>query len=162
MKRWEASLNHFAFAGVTLSGVAYAVMKYLLAGSDPDSRLGHPWQPQVAKLHVLFAPLAVFGLGLLFRRHAMARFFGGETEGRKTGTALLWVLLPLSATGYLVPIFSGEAAVRVTGAVHTGLGILFAAAYAFHPRGRRDHGGTGGEGREGREGREEEAGSGPS
>ena len=42
MKRWAVVLNHFACAVVGLSGVAYGVMKYFMAGSDPDSRVGHP------------------------------------------------------------------------------------------------------------------------
>ena len=73
MKRWEAWVNHAGSALVGLSGLVYGVLKYFVASPDPDSRLSHPWQPAVLALHVLAAPVAVFGLGLLFRRHALVK-----------------------------------------------------------------------------------------
>jgi hypothetical protein len=134
MKRWEAWTNHLGIAGVALTGLAYAVMKYLLTNPDPDSRLGHPWQPWALRFHILLAPIAVFGLGLIFRRHALARFFGGDREGRRTGRTLLWLAVPVGASGYLVQTITHEAARRWIGWTHTAAGVLFAAAYAFHPR----------------------------
>jgi hypothetical protein len=134
MRRWEAWLNHVALSGVILSGLVYAVMKYLLPGSDPDSRLGHPWQPQFAKAHALFAPVAVFGLGLLFRHHALARVRRTDMKGHRTGLLLVWAALPVAATGYLVPAFTGEGAARAAGLLHTALGVVLALAYGLHPR----------------------------
>jgi hypothetical protein len=134
MRRWEAWTNHVGIALVGGSGVVYGLMKYVLSGSEPDSRLGHPMQPAVAKLHILAAPIAVFGLGLLFRRHALARLFGGEVEGRRSGSLMTWLFVPLCFSGYLVQAITGEAARRWTGWTHAAVGLLFAAAYAFHPR----------------------------
>ena len=134
MKRWEAWTNHLAIAAVSLSGLAYGVMKYLMTNPDPDSRLGHPWQPWALRIHVLAAPIAVFGLGLLFRRHALARLFGGEVEGRRSGSLMTWLFVPLCFSGYLIQAITGEAARRWTGWTHAAVGLFFAAAYVFHPR----------------------------
>src|SRR5664279_5327114 len=101
MKRWAAVLTHLACLFVGLSGVAYGVMKYFLAGADPDSRIGHPWQQPMLKVHVLTAPLLIFALGLVFSGHALARFKGGEDPGRVSGAGLLALGAPLVLTGPL-------------------------------------------------------------
>ena len=91
MKRWEAWWNHAALAAVSLTGLAYGVFKYFVPNPDPDSRIGHPMQPWLLKAHVLVAPFAVLGIGLLLRRHALARLRKGEQSGRKTGAMMLWI-----------------------------------------------------------------------
>jgi hypothetical protein len=134
MKRWEAWTNHLGWGLTAASGVFYGILKYFVAGADPDSRLSHPWQPTLLALHVLAAPVAMFGLGLLFRRHALVRLFAGEREGRRSGGSMTWLALPLALSGYLVQALTGEAAHRWTGWFHAALGLLFAAAYLVHPR----------------------------
>jgi len=136
VKRWEAWWNHAALVAVSLSGVAYGVFKYFVPNSDPDSRVGHPLQPVMLKAHVLFAPLAVFGLGLLLRRHALARVRRGETDGRRTGVLMLWLLAPLVLSGYLIQVFVESGAARAVGWSHAGLGTIFLLGYAVHPKRR--------------------------
>ena len=133
MKRWEAWLNHVGWTLVAASGVLYGVLKYFVAGSDPDSRLGHPWQPAVMAVHVLAAPVAVFGLGLLFRHHVLARF--ASATGRKglTGTVMTLLAIPLALSGYVLQTLTGDAARRWTGWAHAALGLFYAIGYAMHP-----------------------------
>jgi len=134
VKRWEAWWNHAALAAVSLTGVAYGLFKYVVPNPDPDSRVGHPWQPGLMKLHILVAPLAVFGVGLLVRRHALARLKRGEQSGRKTGALMLWIFLPLALSGYVIQTLVAPGAVRATGWGHTGLGLVFLLGYALHPK----------------------------
>lgn len=134
MKRWEAWWNHAALAAVSLTGVAYGALKYFVPSPDPDSRIGHPWQPGLMKAHILVAPLAVFGVGLLLRRHALARLKNGERSGRRTGALMLWIFLPLTLSGYLVQALVAPGAVRATGWGHAGLGLALLLGYAFHPK----------------------------
>jgi hypothetical protein len=133
MKRWEAWTNHIGWSLTALSGLVYGVLKYFVASPDPDSRLAHPWQPSVLALHVLAAPVALFGLGLLFRRHALARIATGEREGRRSGLSMAWIAIPLALSGYLVQALTGDGARRWIGWLHAGAGLLFALAYAAHP-----------------------------
>jgi len=142
MKRWEAWWNHAALAAVALSGLAYGVFKYFIPNADPDSRVGHPLQPWLLKAHILVAPLAIMGVGLLLRRHALARWRQGEQGGRKTGVLMLWIFLPLALSGYLIQVFVEPGAVRWTGWIHAGVGVLFGLGYAIHPK-RRATGSTG-------------------
>jgi hypothetical protein len=134
VKRWEAWWNHAGLAAVSLTGLAYGIFKYWVASPDPDSRAGHPLQPVFLKAHILVAPLALIGIGLLLRRHALARLKRGEESGRRTGALMLWLFLPLTFSGYLVQVFVEKNAVRTTGWVHAGLGLVFLLGYAFHPK----------------------------
>jgi hypothetical protein len=140
MKRWEVWWNHAALVAVSLSGLAYGIFKYFVPGSDPDSRIGHPWQPVMLKAHILVAPLAVFAIGLLFRRHALARIQGGESNGRRSGALMFWLLVPLTVTGYLVQVFVETTPVRAAGWSHATLGVCFLLGYAFHPKQRASAG----------------------
>ena len=133
MKRWEAWVNHLGWSLTALSGLVYGVLKYFMTNPDPDSRLSHPWQPAVLALHVLAAPVAVFGLGLLFRRHALAQLSSGEPERRRTGTAMTLLAIPLVLSGYVVQVMTGDAARRWTGWTHAALGLVYAIGYAIHP-----------------------------
>lgn len=137
MKAWEVRVIRWGFGLVSASGVVYGVMKYLLSGSDPDSRLGHPWQPAVLAAHVLAAPIAVFAMGLLLRGHALPQLRRGEREGRGTGLALTAVGTPLVFSGYLVQVFTGETLRKGTGWIHAALGVLFALAFVMHVPGSR-------------------------
>lgn len=137
MKAWEARVIRWCFALASASGVAYGVMKYLLAGSDPDSRVGHPWQPAILAAHVLAAPVAVFAMGLLLRAHALPQLKRGEPEGRGTGLALTAIGIPLVFSGYLVQVFTGEALRKGSGWTHAALGVVFALAFVLHVPGSR-------------------------
>lgn len=132
MKRWEVWLYNAGVALVAGSGIVYGIMKYFLAGGDPDSRLGSPWQPDVLKIHILAAPILVFGLGLIFRAHAILRFRSGARNGRASGLWLFWIVSPMVLSGYLVQALTGDAARRCTGWLHAGLGALFVAAFVAH------------------------------
>ena len=134
MKRWEAWWNHAALAAVGLTGIAYGIVRYFLHNPDPDSALGHPWQPVLLKAHILVAPFAVFGIGLLLRRHALARRLSGEINGRRTGNTMLWLFLPLVLTGYLIQVIVDRDAARMMGWSHAVLGAFFVLGYALHPR----------------------------
>jgi hypothetical protein len=134
MKRWDAWINHAGWALVCVSGVLYGILKYFVQNPDPESRLGHPWQPAVLAAHVLAAPVAVFAIGLVFRRHALPRWRTGEREGRSTGGILLFLGLVLIVSGYLLPVLTGDAARRWTGWIHAGIGVLVAGAYLLHPK----------------------------
>jgi hypothetical protein len=137
MRRRDAVLNHLACFFVGLSGVAYGLMKYFIAGADPDSRAGHPWQQPMLKIHVVTAPFLIFGLGLVFSGHALKRLQGGEEPGRTSGAGLLALATPLVLTGPLIQVLTGDAARQWAGWSHAVLGVVYLLAYAAHLLKRR-------------------------
>jgi hypothetical protein len=70
LQKW---LLHVSVALLVLSGVAFAVMKYLLVSDDPYSAVHHPMQPSALSLHVLAGPLALFAVGWIFKEHIAGR-----------------------------------------------------------------------------------------
>jgi len=129
---WEARFNHAAALAATATGVLYGVLKYAVPVRDPDSNMAVPWQPDVLKAHVVLAPLLVFGLGLIFRRHAIARLRAGEREGRRSGFLLLAFAAPVVFSGYAIQILTGGTATKVVGWGHAAAGGLFGALWLAH------------------------------
>jgi hypothetical protein len=117
---------------VTVTGVVYLWMKYLLHTDDPLAVINHPWQPAVLKLHIITAPLLVFGLGLIAVRHVLAHWLGGTQSARRTGLTTLAAIVPLVLTGYLIEVFADLKWVSVTAWAHIATGLLFAAAFGLH------------------------------
>src|SRR5262249_18836666 len=62
MSAIEKALVNLSSILVGLSGVAYAWMKYLMTTDDPYAVVNQPMQPWVLDLHLLAAPLLVFGV----------------------------------------------------------------------------------------------------
>jgi hypothetical protein len=138
VKRWEAWWNHAALVAIGLTGLAYGAFKYFVPNPDPDSRVGHPWQPGVMKAHLLVAPFAVFGVALLLRRHALLKLRHGEERGRRSGWVMLALFAPLVLTGYLVQALTEPGTVKATGWIHAGLGLLVVLGYVWHPKRHAD------------------------
>ena len=90
------------------------------------------------KAHILVAPFAFFGVGLLLRRHALARVAQrrARTAGA-TGVAMLWLFLPLALTGYLIQVLVGPGRARADGLDARRPGRSSSCSrYAFHPKRR--------------------------
>jgi len=132
MKRWELVLLHVSTLAVTISGLVYGFMKYVMTGSDPYSPLGHPWQPGMLKAHVFAAPFLVFALGLIARGHALPKWRSGEASGKTSGLCLLGLVAPLVLSGYAVQVLTGDLARKGIGWGHAAAGAVFAAAYVLH------------------------------
>ena len=132
MTRGEAWTLHAASALVGATGLVYGWMRYLAEPADEFAVVNHPWQPELQHLHVLGAPLLVFGAGLIWRRHVWARVRGGFRPRRPTGLALFALLLPMVASGYLVQTAAAAGWRTAWAWVHGVTSVLWLAAYALH------------------------------
>jgi hypothetical protein len=128
-ERWTVWLSAVL---VTATGLAYFWMKHFLHPTDPFAVVNHPWQPAVLKLHILTAPLLVFGLGLVTVRHVAAHLSAGTRWGRRSGLSAVFSAAPLILTGYLIQALTDERWLRVVGWAHIGLGFAFAAGLLVH------------------------------
>ena len=113
MTRGEAWTLHLSTALVGGTGLVYGWMRYLVE-PEPDefgevfAVVNHPLQPDLQHLHVLLAPLLVFGAGMIFRRHVWARVRSGFEPRRRSGLVLFALLLPMIASGYLLQTSTDE------------------------------------------------------
>lgn len=132
MTRGEAWLSHVATVLVGGTGLVYGWMRYLAEPQDPFAVVNHPLQPQLQHLHVLAAPLLVFGAGLVWREHVWRRVRSGFPTRRRTGLLLFAMLLPMVASGYLLQVAEDPAWARAWIIVHVASSCLWIAGYAVH------------------------------
>jgi hypothetical protein len=132
MSRVTLVLLHAALAALTLSGVVFAWMKYAMHTDDPFAVANHPWQPAMLALHVLAAPVAVFGLGWLTSAHVWPRLRSREPPGRASGLLLAALGAPMILSAYVLQTAVSESlrtGARVTHWVASG---AFALGYVAH------------------------------
>ena len=132
MKRWEAFTVHLSTLLVGGTGLVYAWMRYLLPPADEWSVVHHPLQPLTQHLHVLTAPLLVFGVGLIWSHHVWGHWRRGVPARRRSGLFLLLGLVPMAASGYLLQTTADESWRRAWVIVHVASSLLFLAGYAGH------------------------------
>jgi len=146
----EVWAMHLSVLLVSATGLVYAWLRYLATPGDPYGVVSRPWQPAVQHVHLLVAPLLVFAVGLIWRRHVWCGWRQGIRARRRSGLATALSLVPMVASGYLLQAAVEDAWRRAWGWVHLATGLLWIAGYVahlllprtgaardFHPRARR-------------------------
>jgi hypothetical protein len=132
MKRWERWGLHLGAVTAGGTGLLYGALRYFGQTQGEFGPAPHPLQAPLQHLHVLLVPLLVFALGLAVRGHASGMLQHHVTRGRKSGLALLGLIVPMVFGGYAIQLAASSTAHSVWAWAH-GLGSLaFAAAYTAH------------------------------
>lgn len=132
MTRNEARLLHASNLLVGGTGLVYAWMRYLCEPADEFSIVAHPAQPHVQHAHVVFAPLLVFAVGLIWAPHVWKRIQSGFAARRSSGKALAWLLLPMTLSGYLLQVSIEPAWRNAWIVLHVATSLLWCALYLLH------------------------------
>lgn len=132
MSRGEARFVHFSQLLVAGSGVVWAVMLYALAPKDEWSVLNHPWQDEAQALHVLSAPLLIFAVAAIWKRHAWQRIRSGYAIRRKTGLVLAASFFPMLASAYLLQVTAEESWRSAWLAIHLASSAVWILAFLAH------------------------------
>ncbi len=132
MSRFELWLVHTSNLAVGGTGLIYALMLYVLESEDEFSVVNHPLQPQTQHLHVLLAPLFVFSVGLIWRRHIWSHWKKGVRSGRRSGTSLLFLLLPMVLSGYLLQVSVDPQWRQAWGILHLATSGIWILAFLGH------------------------------
>lgn len=114
------------------TGLVYAWMVFFATPTDPYAVVNSPWQPLVQHLHVLTAPVLVFGAGTVWKRHAWLKFRRHDPTRRRSGISLLLTLAPMIASGYLLQIAVDETWRQVWVVVHVTASALWIVGYVGH------------------------------
>jgi len=131
MSRGQVVYLHVTIAGVTLSGVVFAWMKYFLKPRDEFAVVNHPLQPHMLTAHVLIAPLAVFALGWTFANHIWPAFVN-HAPNRASGIAAMLLIVPMTLSGYFMQVTTGDALRHAYAVAHWITAGLFVVAYVVH------------------------------
>lgn len=137
MSRIEAWFLHLSTLLVGGTGLVYAWMRYLLEPADPFAVVSHPLQPTFQHLHIWTAPLVVFAAGLIWRDHIWKHFRQGVRGRRRSGLALLFNLIPMVVSGYLIQTAVTPAWRTAWVVIHLTASGLWLAGYAGHLLARR-------------------------
>lgn len=132
MTSWPMKLMLGSAILVGGTGLVYAVMRYLMEPADPWAVINHPWQPLVQHLHVLVAPLLVFGVGLLWSGHVMRRYRSGEKRGRLSGCAAALSAAPMVLSGYLIQVTTAPSWRLTWVVIHVATSLFWMVGFAVH------------------------------
>ena len=131
MNPWQRRLLWVTTAVLTLSGLAYAAMRYLMRADDPYSAYNHPLQPWALDLHVLAAPWLLLAIGWFWGSHVLP-MLRRNAASRPSGLALIGIALVMTVSGYLLQV-SAAAALRTAAAwLHGIAGCAFFLLLAGH------------------------------
>ena len=128
-ERWFFNAMH---AVITLSGVAYFSMKYLMTTDDPFALINHPWEPAMLSIHVFVAPLGVFLFGMVFRSHTLRKLLQASPVNRRSGLTSAGAFLVMTLSGYLIQVATSPAVIAFAIWTHVATSVLFVAAYGAH------------------------------
>ena len=123
---------YVANALVSVTGVIYGWMRYVVKPEDPWAVANHPAQPHLQHLHILSAPLLVMVLGWFWAAHAQRHWSTNTHEGRLSGIYAWMTILPMVLSGYLIQVSVSELWRTVWVGVHLATSALWLMALATH------------------------------
>jgi hypothetical protein len=132
MNRAEAWILHVSSLLVGCTGAVYAWMVYLVEPTDSYAVVNHPLQPTLQHLHILAAPLLVFAAGLVWHRHAWSQWRRGVDRRRRSGVSLIFTLVPMVASGYLIQTAAAVEWRRIWVVIHLATSGLWLLGYLVH------------------------------
>ena len=132
MNRIEYWFVHLSTILVGVTGLIYAVMRYLMEPMDPYAVVNHPWQPHMQHLHILVAPLVVFAVGLIWQRHITSHWRMGLKTGRGSGIGMVLATAPMVVSGYLIQVTVTDRWRTIWVVAHCVASGLWIAGYVIH------------------------------
>lgn len=132
MSRAQVWFVHLTVLLVVGTGLAWAWMLLFVEPIDDFALLNHPLQDETQAAHVLAAPLYLLAMGVVWALHAGPYLADGERDRRRTGLALLALLVPMVASGYLLQVSVDEAWRSVWSWLHLASGGLWIVGYLVH------------------------------
>ena len=132
MTRGQSWTLHLSTLLVGGTGLIYAWMLYLLEPVDELSILNHPWQALMQHAHIWFAPLMVFGIGMIWRSHVWQYLRSGKRSSRRSGLLLAGCAAPMAVSGYFLQTAVGEGWRTAWLGIHLGSSGLFLCGYLVH------------------------------
>ena len=132
MTWWEQWAFNLLHAVVTVTGVGYLYMNYVMTATDPFAVINHPWQPAMLSLHIVTTPVFIAFFGMLFRSHTLRKLVSPNAGNRRTGWTSLVSFSTMALTGYLLQVASDPAWLSGLVWAHVSTSLIFVAGYGVH------------------------------
>ncbi|MGH7540740.1 MAG: hypothetical protein ACRELC_07060 [Gemmatimonadota bacterium] len=132
MSRFERWSIWLTSAATAFTGVGYFMFRYLVRTDDPFAVVNHPLEPAFLKAHLLVSPLLLYAVGLITVRHVWRHFRSGARRARLSGSFTALAVVPMVATGYLLPVLTGAGWLRAMAIAHVAFGALYVAGLIVH------------------------------
>ncbi len=134
LPRWLRTLLLASGSALLLTGLLWAALHWRAGIDSAALLLPHAWEHPLMQLHGLAVITFLFACGALTPVHLPRGW--RERRNWRSGLALATSVLALAASGYALYYWVGEASRIWVGLGHTVLGLMLAAAFAGHWRGR--------------------------
>jgi thiamine biosynthesis lipoprotein len=131
VNRFESWLLHLSTAALTITGLVYAWMRYLMKPSDPFSVINHPWEPHFLSTHILLAPILVVAFGFILHGHILFKISAGARTARKSGILLIPLFAMMVMSGYLLQVIVSDFRKAFVW-IHLGSGAGWSLFYLTH------------------------------
>jgi hypothetical protein len=128
---WQRRAFNVLSVAVTVTGVLYFWMKYMMVADDPLAVINHPLQPYMIDAHLVSGPALLVMFGIVFSGHIASKL-GQRVPLRRSGIVTLATFLTMASTGYLLPEIVSEQLRLVLLWLHIGSGLVFATSYGIH------------------------------
>ena len=132
MSRFERWTVWTSAAAVGITGLGFTWAKYLATPTEAWSVVNHPLEPWFLKAHVVLAPAFIFAIGLILTRHILPHIRQGVRRGRRSGLSMVWMLLPMVVSGYLLQVVTAPWLVTAMIVLHLASGAVFLVGLAGH------------------------------
>ena len=131
MSRLDAWLLHLSTIILSITGLLYAGMHYLMKPADPFSVVNSPLEPYMLAFHILAAPLLILAAGMILHSHILWKLSTGSQIARKTGIFLIPLFVIMASSGYFLQVFTSTGRSTLV-VVHLASGTLWFLFYAGH------------------------------
>ena len=132
MTRFERWSIWSSAVATGLTGLGFFWAKYLVDSSELWAVVNHPLEPWLLKIHIVVAPVFVFAVGLITTRHILVHIRTRVSQGRRSGMAMVWLMIPMVGSGYLIQVVSATGWLTWIALVHIVTGTVFLLAIVAH------------------------------
>ena len=131
VNRWRRGVE-WAVVGLTLSGVAWLMARYVFVSETEFGRQLPSWAARVLAIHGGVAMLSLVAIGAWLPMHVVPRL--RRSTGLVTGVSQLGLLAVLAVSGFGLYYLADESSRPAWSVVHWIAGLVLAALLLVHRR----------------------------